>query len=381
MQLLSILSKLVSFKSISPNDGGSIDFIIDLLERKKFKCEKLIYGKKNDQSETVNLYAYYQRGNGPNLCFAGHVDVVPSGDLKIWKTNPFKATIKKEIIYGRGVSDMKGAIASYIYAINNFLEKFKNFKGTLSLLLTSDEEGEANFGTKQVVNWLERKNIKLDYCVVGEPTNPNFLGEMAKIGRRGSLNCKLKINGKQGHVGYPDRAKNPITDAIKFCNELKKPLDKGNKFFQPSNLEITSFDVDNKVTNLIPQSAYISFNVRFNDYFNSKSLIELIKKRLLKVGKNFALEAKVSGESFYNPSKELTKHLTSSVFETTGKTLSLSTTGGTSDARFISKICPVIEFGSVGKTMHQIDENVKISDLEKLSEIYFGLIKKIFTDK
>ena len=228
---------------------------------------------------------------------------------------------------------------------------------------------------------VKKKKIKLDYCVVGEPTNPNFLGEMAKIGRRGSLNCKLKINGKQGHVGYPDRAKNPINDAIKFCNELKKPLDKGNKFFQPSNLEITSFDVDNKITKLIPQSAHIAFNVRFNDYFNSKSLIELIKKRLRKVGKNFVLETKVSGESFYNPSKELTKHLTSSVFETTGKKLSLSTTGGTSDARFISRICPVIEFGSVGKTMHQIDERVKISDLEKLSEIYLKLLRKIFTNK
>ena len=273
---------------------------------------------------------------------------------------------------------MKGAIGAYLEASLNLIKYKKKFNGTISFLITGDEEGDANYGTKKVVEWLIKKKIQLDYCLVGEPTNPKFLGEMAKIGRRGSLNGVLNVHGKQGHVAYPERALNPIQNLLKYCAKLKDPLDEGNSFFQASNLEITSIDVNNKVTNLIPSEAFVRFNVRFNNNFTSKSLISLLKERLNIVGNNYSLEIKVSGESFYNSSEKLSKSLTSAIYKTLRLKPKMSTSGGTSDARFIANIRPVIEFGLVGNTMHQVNENVKISDIKKLSKIYFEFLKNIF---
>lgn len=378
MFLVNTLSKLIEFKSISPNDDGSINFLSDLLREIGFNCKKLTFGNSSS-NKTKNLYAYLNKGEGPNFCFAGHVDVVPPG--KFWKSNPFIATKKNGFIFGRGACDMKGAVAAYIVAIKNFVKDNKDFNGKISLILTSDEEGEAKYGTKKVVEWIKEKKIALDYCLVGEPTCQKNLGDIAKVGRRGSLNCSLLVKGKQGHVAYPDRAVNPITLLLKYLDVLKKPLDKGNKNFEPSNLEITSIDSKNETTNLIPNSVLAKFNIRFNNNFTSKTLISILKNRLDKIEGKYDLKVISSCEPFLSPSKFLIKKLEESIFTVSKKKVKLSTSGGTSDARFISKICPVIEFGAIGETMHKIDERIKISDLKLLSEIYENLLYNIYFNK
>ena len=378
MNLIKLSSELIRFKSVTPNSAGSLEFIEKILKKNNFNCYLLEFGNK----KIKNLYAEIKGGKGPNLCFAGHTDVVPAGNLKDWTTNPFKPTIKNGILYGRGASDMKTAIAAFVHASLEFLSSCKNkFDGSLSFLLTADEEGEADFGTKSMVNWLKKKNHKIDLCLVGEPTNPNYLGEMIKVGRRGSLNGEIIVKGIQGHVAYPEKCKNPIDDLLKICNQLKLPIDKGSKLFQPSKLVITSIDVGNKVTNLVVDRATIKFNVRFSDKHKSKDIIKLIKQRLNKTKSDYELNIKVSGESFHNSSKKLVDPLINSIKKVTTKTPKLSTSGGTSDARFISKICPVIEFGIVGKTMHKINENINIRDLEDLSKIYLNFINNVFKPK
>ena len=379
MQLTEILSELISFKSITPKDGGSLKFLSDLLKKKNFTCTKLNFGNKKNNTFTTNQFASLKNGNGPHICFAGHVDVVPPGNLNSWSSNPFKAVIKNGKIYGRGACDMKGAIAAYIVAIYNFLDVNKNFKGTISLMTTSDEEGNAKFGTKKIVEWLKKNKIKIDFCIVGEPTNPKLVGEVAKIGRRGSVNCQLTVKGKQGHVAYPKNAINPISDLIKYLNKLQQPLDRGNVNFQPSNLELTSIDTGNVVDNLIPEKISAKFNIRFNTNFTSQGIKKIIKDRLNSVGKNYTIKFNVSGEPFIKESKKYKSFLKKSVKEIAGIDLKMNTSGGTSDARFISKLCPVIEFGPVGKTMHQINENVKIKDLEILSDIYLKFLEKFFS--
>ncbi len=378
MDALKLTEDLIRFKSISPSSEGSLEYLEEVLKTYKFECHLLEFG---DQ-KVKNLYAVLRGGDGPNVCFAGHTDVVPPGDQDSWDSDPFVPFQKDGKIYGRGASDMKSAIAAYLSAVIFFLKK-KNYKfnGSISFLLTADEEGDANFGTKMVVDWLEKKKIKLDFCLVGEPTNPLKLGEMVKIGRRGSLNGHITVIGKQGHVAYPKLALNPIDGILKICNELKLPLDKGSKAFQPSNLVITSIDVGNNITNLIPNKGSIKFNVRFNDNFDSTSLINLLHNRIKKTDENYRLEVSVSGESFFNFSEKITQAIVNSIQKITKLTPELSTTGGTSDARFISKLCPVIEFGLIGKTMHQVNENVEIKDIKNLHNIYSEFIENIFSDK
>ena len=376
MDVLDLSSKLINFRSISPSSSGSLEFIDELLKKNKFECKFLEFGKTK---KVKNLYAYIKCGEGPNLCFAGHTDVVPPGSDKEWSSPPFSATIRNGVLYGRGASDMKTAIASFIFSSIKFIQKKQfNFNGTISFLLTADEEGEADYGTKKVVEWIKKKNHKIDFCLVGEPTNPNKLGEMVKVGRRGSLNGKLIINGSQGHVAYPEKCNNPIEHLIKVCNKLVKPFDNGSKLFQPTKLVITSIDVGNDVTNLVPNNASLKFNVRFNDQFNSKDIIKVIKERISEEKVKHKLSVKVSGESFFNYSEKLTSALTKAIKSVTHKEPELSTTGGTSDARFISKICPVIEFGIVGKTMHKINENVRVVDLENLTKIYSNFLDNFF---
>ncbi len=378
MNLIKLSSDLIRFKSVTPNSAGSLEFIEKILKKNNFDCHLREFGNK----KIKNLYAEIRGGKGPNLCFAGHTDVVPAGNLKDWTSNPFKPIIKNGVLYGRGASDMKTAIAAFIYSSLEFLSNCKNkFNGSLSFLLTADEEGEADFGTKSMVNWLKKNHYKIDLCLVGEPTNPNYLGEMIKVGRRGSLNGEIIVKGIQGHVAYPEKCKNPIDDLLKICNQLKLPIDKGSRLFQPSKLVITSIDVGNKVTNLVVDKATIKFNVRFSDKHKSGDIIKLIKQRLNKTKSDYELNIKVSGESFHNSSKKLVDPLINSIKKVTTKTPKLSTSGGTSDARFISKICPVIEFGIVGKTMHKINENINIKDLEDLSKIYLRFINNVFNSK
>ena len=378
MNSLKLSKELIKFKSISPSSNGSIEFIADILGKQGFECNILEFGEK----KVKNLYAFKHFGEGPNVCFAGHTDVVPPGDIRDWKYDPFSPTEKDGKLFGRGACDMKGAIGAFISASMKFIEKSNSkFNGSISFLLTADEEGDADYGTKKVVDWLKKNNKQIDFCVVGEPTNPSKLGEMVKIGRRGSLNGWITVNGKQGHVAYPHNAINPIDGILKICNELALPLDSGSKAFQPSNLVVTSLDVGNDVTNLIPNKGYIKFNVRFNDNFNSKDLISLLNKRLEKLKIEYSLKVKVSGESFFNFSEKLTQSLVKAINKVCNTNPDLSTTGGTSDARFISKICPVIEFGLIGKTMHQINENSKIQDIENLDKIYLSFLENIFKDR
>ena len=378
MDAVELSKELIKFKSISPLSEGSLEYIAELLKEYNFECHLLEFGEK----KVKNLFAILSSGQGPNVCFAGHTDVVPPGDISVWETDPFKPVEIGGKIFGRGASDMKSAIAAYISAAVTYLKETNSkFKGSISFLLTADEEGEASDGTKKVVEWLKEKNIKIDFCLVGEPTNPQRLGEMIKIGRRGSLNGIITVVGKQGHVAYPHRAVNPIDGVIRICEELTLPLDKGSKAFQPSNLVITSIDVDNEVTNLIPNKALIRFNVRFNDNFNSKTLLSLLKERINKTRVDYKLDVKISGESFFNFSEKLTQAIIKSIKSVAKISPELSTSGGTSDARFISKICPVIEFGLVGKTMHQVNENADVNDIKQLHDIYYQFIKNIYSDK
>jgi len=375
MNTLDLSLELIKFKSITPKSSGSLEFIEKILKKNKFDCYQLEFGK----DKIKNLYANFKGGDGPNICFAGHTDVVPPGNIKEWRTDPFKPVIKNGNLYGRGASDMKTAIASFIIATITFLEKKKFvFNGTLSFILTADEEGDAEFGTKSVIEWLKKKKEKIDYCLVGEPTNPKKLGEMIKIGRRGSVNFFLKIFGTEGHVAYPNTAENPIDRLVQVCNILLKPIDKGSKKFQPSSLVITSIDVSNNTRNVIPSKAEMKFNVRFNDNFSSTSIIKLIHTRIKSVTPKYELSFAISGESFINSSEILTKTLIKSIKKVTKIEPVLSTSGGTSDARFISQLCPVIEFGSIGKTMHKSNEMIEVKNIDKLTQIYLEFLNIMF---
>ena len=348
-----------------------------------FDCKILEFKDKNKKSKPIkNIYA--KLGNkGPNLCYAGHTDVVPPGNIKDWTVNPFKPTIKKNHLIGRGANDMKSSIACFVSAVEKFLKKNKKFDGSISLLITGDEEGFAINGTKKVVDYLKKKKEKIDFCIVGEPTNPNKLGEMIKIGRRGSISGTIVIFGSQGHVAYPHLSNNPVNTLVKICKKLnEKRLDKGNKNFQPSNLEFTSINVDNKATNVIPATARAQFNIRFNNIHTSSSLkkkINLIVKNLSKKNKcKFKIDFHISGESFLTKPNKTIYMAKNIIKKITGITPVFSTTGGTSDARFIRKISPCLEFGLVNKTMHKIDECVSLKDLKNLTKIYQYILEDYF---
>tara|TARA_B100000927_G_scaffold267330_1_gene241385 strand:- start:1145 stop:2143 length:999 start_codon:yes stop_codon:yes gene_type:complete len=329
-----------------------------------------------------NLYA--RLGNkGPNFCYAGHLDVVPAGNIKDWTVNPFKPAIKKGHLIGRGANDMKSSIAAFVSAVSNFVKNRKTFSGSISFLITGDEEGIAINGTKKVVDYLKKKREKIDFCLVGEPTNPNKLGEMIKIGRRGSITGKLSIIGVQGHVAYPQRANNPSTALVQILKELKEiKFDNGTKDFQPTNLEITSININNHADNVIPGSAHASFNIRFNNKHSSNSIKKKINKIIKKISnKNkskYKINYNVSGEAFLTKPNKTTFMIQNIIKEVTKIKPQLSTTGGTSDARFIRKIAPCLEFGLVGKTMHKIDEAVLLSDLKKLTLIYTNILQNYF---
>ena len=380
---LTLAKELIKFPSVTPKDAGAIGFLAKQLKKLGFDCKILEFKDKNKKSKPIkNIYA--KLGNkGPNLCYAGHTDVVPPGNIKDWTVNPFKPTIKKNHLIGRGANDMKSSIACFVSAVEKFLKKNKKFDGSISLLITGDEEGFAINGTKKVVDYLKKKKEKIDFCIVGEPTNPNKLGEMIKIGRRGSISGTIVIFGSQGHVAYPHLSNNPVNTLVKICKKLnEKRLDKGNKNFQPSNLEFTSINVDNKATNVIPATARAQFNVRFNNIHTSSSLkreINLIVKNLSKKNKcKFKIDFHVSGESFLTKPNKTIYMAKNIIKKITGITPVFSTTGGTSDARFIRKISPCLEFGLVNKTMHKIDECVSLKDLKNLTKIYQNILEDYF---
>ncbi|MDC0248315.1 succinyl-diaminopimelate desuccinylase [Pelagibacteraceae bacterium] len=373
---LKLAKELIRKASITPKDDGAINILAKNLRSIGFKCQLINF--KNIK----NLYA--KLGNSsPNFCYAGHTDVVPPGNIKDWSVNPFKPAVKNNKLIGRGANDMKASIACFVSAVSKFKIKNRKFKGSISLLITGDEEGLAINGTKKVVEYLKRKKEKINFCVVGEPTNPNKLGEMIKIGRRGSITGRLTVIGSQGHVAYPKKANNPADTMIKILKKIKEiKLDKGTKNFQASNLEITKINIDNYTDNVIPGSAHAVFNIRFNNKHSSSSLkrkLNTIFKSISKKNKcKFNINYQVSGEAFLTKPNKTTYMVQDTIKKITKIKPKLSTTGGTSDARFIRKITPCLEFGLVGKTMHKVDESVPLSDLKKLSNIYLNILENYF---
>ena len=378
---LQLAKELIKFPTVTPIDAGIMKFLEKKLITIGFKTKILEFKEKNSKP-VKNLYA--RLGNkGPNFCYAGHLDVVPAGNLKDWTVNPFKPSIKKGHLIGRGANDMKSSIAAFVSAVSNFVGNKRRFNGSISLLITGDEEGVAINGTKKVVEYLRKKKEKIDFCLVGEPTNPNKLGEMIKIGRRGSMNGRLSIIGVQGHVAYPQRANNPSTALVQILNELKKiKFDNGTKDFQPTNLEITKINIDNSADNVIPGLANAKFNIRFNNKHTSSSIKKKIDRIIKKISnKNkskYKIDYSVSGEAFLTKPNNTTFMIRDIIKKITKMKPQLSTTGGTSDARFIRKIAPCLEFGLVGKTMHKVDEAVSLSDLKKLTLIYSNILQNYF---
>jgi len=378
---LQLAKELIKFPTVTPIDAGIMKFLEKKLKTLGFKTKVLEFREK-DSKPVKNIYA--RLGNkGPNFCYAGHLDVVPAGNLKDWTVNPFKPSVKKGYLIGRGANDMKSSIAAFVSAVSNFVANKRDFNGSISLLITGDEEGVAINGTKKVVEYLKKKKEKIDFCLVGEPTNPNKLGEMIKIGRRGSMTGRLSIIGIQGHVAYPNRANNPSTALVQILKELKEiKFDNGTKDFQPTNLEITKINIDNFADNVIPGLANAKFNIRFNNKHSSNS----IKKKINKIIKNisnknkskFKIDYRVSGEAFLTKPNNTTYMIQDIIKKITKIKPKLSTTGGTSDARFIRKIAPCLEFGLVGKTMHKVDEAVSLSDLKRLTLIYSTILKNYF---
>ena len=375
----NILQDFLRIESVTPDAKKSFDFLEKLFKKYNFEIHRVKFGSA-DTIEVENMFAIIGSG-GPHLNFAGHVDVVPPGELNSWKHPPFSGHIEDGIIYARGAEDMKGAVIASIVAGINYYERMDS-KGTLSYMLTGDEEGVAINGTKPLIKWVNDQGIKINDCIVTEPTNKELIGDNIKIGRRGSLSCDLRIIGKQGHVAYPEKANNPITHAIKALSKITGQLDEGSEHFLPTNIEITSIDVNNPTHNIIPELVHVSLNVRFNDSWNEISLIEYIKNRLSsaldEAEITFDLRKISVADVYYTGSGKLTDLLQKAIFNKTNIDAKLSTFGGTSDGRFIAKYCPVVEFGLVGRTMHQVDEKIRIDDFFLLTEIYIEFIDSYF---
>ncbi len=378
---LKLAKELIRFPSITPIDAGVMKFLEKKLKKIGFKT-KILEFKEKGFHPVKNLYARLG-SKSPNFMFAGHVDIVPPGNIKDWTINPFKPSIKNGHLIGRGANDMKSSVAAFVSAVSTFLSKNKKFNGSISLLITGDEEGDAVNGTKKVVEYLKKRKEKINFCLVGEPTNPNKLGEMIKIGRRGSITGKIRIIGEQCHVAYQHRGNNPSTTLVQILKEIKDiKFDKGNKHFQPTNLEVTKINIKNDADNVIPGSAEASFNIRFNNRHSSNSIKRRLNKIFKKITKKnkskFKIDYRVSGEAFLTKPNKTTFMIQNIIKNITKLKPKLSTSGGTSDLRFIRKISPGLEFGLVGKTMHKVDEAVSLKDLKNLTKIYENILQNYF---
>jgi succinyl-diaminopimelate desuccinylase len=367
---VTLAAALIRRPSVTPKDEGALDIVTAALAELGFTCHRLIFG--GDGSEPVhNLYA--RLGNTrPNLCFAGHTDVVPVGAAAAWSFDPFAATLREGALCGRGAVDMKGAIAAFVAATRSYLdERGRGFPGSISLLITGDEEGVAINGTRKVLDWLEERGEILDACLVGEPTSARVLGDMIKIGRRGSMTGWLTVHGVQGHTAYPHLADNAAHRLVTMLHALTTAeLDQGSEHFQPSTLQVSTIDIGNPASNVIPENARAVFNIRFNDNWTGERLKGWLAERLDTVGGRYTLDISIGGESFLTTPGPLGDHLAEAIRRVTGRTPEFSTSGGTSDARFIQAHCPVAEFGLVGQTMHKVDERVDLADLADLTRTY-----------
>ena len=375
----ALAAELIRRPSVTPRDEGALGIVAGYLEALGFSCHRLSFGGEDGSDEIVNLYARLGQGR-PNLCFAGHTDVVPPGAREAWSFDPFSASLRDGALWGRGAVDMKGAIAAFVAAVQRWLaERGAGFAGSISLLITGDEEAAGINGTRKVLEWLAARGEALDACLVGEPTSAAVLGDMIKIGRRGSLTGRLTVHGVQGHTAYPHLADNAAHRLVAMLHALTTAeLDQGSAHFQPSTLQVSTIDIGNPAANVIPAGARAVFNIRFSDCWTGESLKHWLADRLDAVGGRYALEVTVSGESFLAPPGMVSAPLAEAIRRVTGRTPEFSTTGGTSDARFIHTYCPVAEFGLVGQTMHKADERVDLADLAALTEIYRTFLDLFF---
>ncbi|MDP3372474.1 MAG: succinyl-diaminopimelate desuccinylase [Candidatus Paracaedibacteraceae bacterium] len=378
---VALAQSLIQFNSVTPNDAGCMDYIESLLTPLGFECHRVVFGEGVDRVE--NFYARFG-SSAPHLCFLGHTDVVPVGDSAAWTHPPFNADIYDGHIIGRGACDMKGAIACFISAVHQ-VTKEKGINGSVSLLLTSDEEGPAQNGIKRMISWLRERGEVFDFCLGGEPTNPTKLGEMVKIGRRGSLSMTVDVIGAMGHVAYPKFALNPIPPIVAFLTRIQAlALDEGTEHFDPSNLEITTIDVGNPTSNIIPEKASATLNIRFNSLHTLESLTALMQKSVDQTKKLF--ESRFTWKTTFRPSAEaflennpvFTNAVIQIIKNHTGLTPIVSTSGGTSDARFMKDLCPVLEFGLLSCYAHHVDERVAVKDLYMLTAIYTDILATAF---
>lgn len=378
MDVVTLTKNLISCPSVTPEDAGAQAILKTYFSAAGFVCHDLPFGGDDGKARIENLYARF--GNtGKHLCYAGHTDVVPAGDENAWTHGAFKPHVQDGVLYGRGASDMKGSVAAFTIAAVEFVKAHPEFDGSISLLITGDEEAESVNGTVKVLEWMADNSQIPDVALVGEPTNPEYIGQEIKIGRRGSLNGHLTVKGKQGHVAYQKLAKNPLPDLVKMLDILAThKFDMGNFFFDPTNLEITTIDVGNQANNVIPAHGSASFNIRYNDNWTKASLMQKIRTLLDATGCEYDIVFEGNAESFITKPGEWSDIVASAVEHISGYRPKYTTTGGTSDARFIVNYCPVIECGAVSATIHQIDENAKVSDLEMLTEIYSEILKSYF---
>jgi succinyl-diaminopimelate desuccinylase len=369
---------LIRCPSVTPEDGGALGLLERALEPLGFICHRLRFTAEGTPP-VENLYARIGRAP-PNFCFAGHTDVVPPGPREAWSVDPFGGTVAEGRLYGRGAADMKGAVAAFAAAASRFLaERGERFGGSISLLITGDEEGPAINGTAKALGWLADEGEALDACLVGEPTNPEHLGDMIKIGRRGSLNVRLTAIGQQGHTAYPHLSDNAAHRLVRFLDAiLAEPLDAGSAHFEPSTIAVSTIDVGNPARNVVPGEAEAWLNIRFGDQHSPESIETWLRRRLDKAGGRYAIEIAVSGIAFLTPPGPLSALVSRAVETVTGRKPALGTAGGTSDARFIKDHCPVVEFGLVGRTMHKADEHVAIAELEQLTQIYQAVLEGFF---
>ena len=370
---------LIRCASVTPHDGGALAVTEASLERLGFTSHRMTFSDA-DTPDVDNLYARLG-DSGPNFCFAGHTDVVPVGDADAWSLEPFAADIRDGILYGRGATDMKGAVAAFIAAVDIFLAKRGgSFDGSISLLITGDEEGPSINGTRKVLDWLDERGERLDHCLVGEPTNPDALGDMVKIGRRGSITGTLVVHGVQGHVAYPHLADNPLPRLVQMLDRIcQHTFDEGTEHFSPTNLELATIDVGNTAANVIPSQAKAVFNIRFNTEQTSDGLQQWLHEQCAAVGGEFELDFHISAQPFLTEPGPFTELIATAVTDVTGQRPALTTTGGTSDARFIHHHCPVAEFGLISESMHKVDEQASVSDIESLAGVYARMLELYFS--
>jgi succinyl-diaminopimelate desuccinylase len=374
--VLELAQALIRCPSITPEDAGAQDVLAAALQALGFAIHRVRFGAAPD-GPVDNLVAVIGEGR-PHFAFAGHTDVVPTGDRAAWSVDPFAAVVADGQLVGRGAADMKSALAAMVEAARALLAKGP-IKGRLSFIITGDEEGPAEHGTKPLLDWLEAHDLVPDVCLVGEPTSVQALGDMVKIGRRGSVNAWITVRGAQGHVAYPHRAHNPITELVAILAELKaRVLDEGTDWFQPSNLEVTDLAVGNPATNVIPALARARLNVRFNDQHSGAALEAWIRDVVARHARSADVDVRISGEAFLTEPGPFSTMVADAVHDITGLTPELSTSGGTSDARFIRRLCPVVEFGLPGQSMHKTDEHASVADIEALAKVYARVLERFF---